>query len=324
MKLDTSILLHAIPAYLLLIIIEGIFLVKEHRKSSTVKEFLASCGLGVGYVILSPFTKGINLFTYTFLYQYRICDLTQHVVFAWIVCFLGDDLTYYFSHRLSHEVRFLWASHSVHHSAETFSLSAAFRQSWTNNLTGTFMLWAWLPLIGINPAMLLFTKSVNAIYQFWLHTESIKKLPRFIEYIFNTPSHHRVHHGSDVEYLDKNHGGILMIWDRMFGTYQNEIHIPQYGLTKHINSNNPFIITFFEWKNLVHDLQRSKCISDFLGYIFKAPGWSKDGTRKTTRDLQKLELKHTTIPHCNGNCSTCKIKNLPRKENPENNARFSA
>src|SRR6478735_3013935 len=311
MKLDTNILLHAMPAFLLLAIAEGIFFVKEYHKLNTAREFLASCGLGIGYVILSPFTKGVNLFTYSFIYEHRICDLSGNVVLAWLICFLGDDLTYYCSHRLSHEVRFLWASHSVHHSAETFSLAAAFRQSWTNNLMGTFLLWAWLPLLGINPAMLLFTKSLNVIYQFWLHTEAIKKLPRFIEFIFNTPSHHRVHHGSDIEYLDKNHAGILIIWDRIFGTYQDETHRPQYGLTKNIHSANPFVITFYEWKNLVQDLKRSGCLKDALSYIFKAPGWSKDGSNKTTHDLQKPQPGYTKqSPCCSGNCSQCSLKLL--------------
>jgi len=223
MQLDTDIILHAIPAFLLLIIIESAFFIKEHRTLNTVKEIAASFGLGLGYVVLSPFTKGINLLAYTFLYEYRLFDLSQHTVLAWIICFLGEDFTYYCCHRLSHEIRFLWASHSVHHSAENFSLTAAFRQSWTNNLTGTFLLWAWLPLLGINPAMLLFMKSVNVIYQFFLHTEAVNKLPHCIEFIFNTPSHHRVHHGSDVEYLDKNHGGTLIIWDRLFGTLPGRI-----------------------------------------------------------------------------------------------------
>lgn len=159
--------------------------------------------------------------------------------------------------------------------------------------------------------MLLFTKSLNVIYQFWLHTDAIKKLPRFIEFVFNTPSHHRVHHGSDVEYLGKNHAGVLMIWDRLFGTCLEEIRTPQYGLTKNINSANPFVITFYEWKNLVHDLKRSSCLKDSFSYIFKAPGWSKDGNSKTTRDLQKPQSKYAKQSHpCSSNCSACSLKLL--------------
>lgn len=289
MQLDAYLILRAIPAFLLLIIIESVFFIKEHYTFNTVKEIAASFWLGIGYVVLSPFTKGINLVTYTFLYEHRFFDLSQYTALAWVICFLGDDLTYYFCHRLSHGVRFLWASHSVHHSAETFSLTAAFRQSWTNNLTGTFLLWAWLPLLGINPAMLLFVKSINVIYQFFLHTEAVSKLPRCIEFIFNTPSHHRVHHGSDLEYLDKNHGGILIIWDRLFNTYQEELCRPHYGLTKNIRSHNPFVITIHEWKHLLNDLKTAKSLKDRLCYIFKAPGWNRDGNCKIRHELKKAE-----------------------------------
>ena len=287
MQFDTDIILHAIPAFLFLFIIEGIFLATQ-SKFDTTKEILASFGLGLGYVILAPFTKGSNLLVYSFLYQHRIFDLSNHVLVAWLLCFFGDDLTYYWSHRLGHEIRFFWASHQVHHSARTLSLSTAFRQSWTNNLVGTFLFWSWLPLLGINPAMLLFVKSINVIYQFWLHTEAIKKLPGWVEFVFNTPSHHRVHHGSNTEYLDKNYGGILIIWDRIFKTYRDETITPRYGLTKNINSSNPFVITFFGWKNLIDDLRKSTSLKNAICYIFKAPV-TIDVTTKPTHDLQKLQ-----------------------------------
>lgn len=310
---DTSIIINAIPAFIVLVIIEAVFLARENHKSGSTKAFLASLALGIGYVVLSPFTKGINLCTYTFLYEHRICDISENILLCWIICFVGDDLTYYWCHRLSHQVRYLWASHSVHHSAETFSLSAAFHQSWTNNLTGTIILWAWLPLIGINPAMLIYVKSINVIYQFWLHTEAIKKLPPWIEYIFNTPSHHRVHHGSNIEYLDKNHGGILIIWDRIFNTYQDEITTPQYGLTKNINSNNPFTITFYEWKKLWSDLKRATGFKDWLNYIFNAPGWSKDESAYTTQQLRN-QAKKNNKARCNHDCTNCRLKLLHQKQ----------
>jgi hypothetical protein len=139
-------------------------------------------------------------------------------------------------------------------------------------------------------------KSLTAIYQFWLHTETINKLPRWLEAIFNTPSHHRVHHGSDVEYLDKNHGGITIVWDKIFGTYQEEIHTPKYGLTKNIGSYNPIVIFLFEWKNIFKDLRRSKNVREFINYLFNAPGWSSDGKSKTTKQLQRKPHK---------DCSSC-------------------
>ncbi|HXL57507.1 MAG TPA: sterol desaturase family protein, partial [Chitinophagaceae bacterium] len=139
---------------------------------------------------------------------------------------------------------------------------------------------------GFTPAMIMLMKSLNAMYQFWLHTEAINKLPGWFECVFNTPSHHRVHHGSDIEYLDKNHAGILIIWDKIFGTYQEEVHKPKYGLTKNIQSNNPFVITMYEWKNLFKDLKKAKSLYDSINYLFNAPGWSNDGSSKTARQLQ--------------------------------------
>jgi sterol desaturase/sphingolipid hydroxylase (fatty acid hydroxylase superfamily) len=286
MNVDTNIILQAIPAMLLLIIIEAIYLIKDHRFSNTKKDLLANAGLGFGFVILSPVTKSINLVVYALMYEHRIFDITHHIWLAWFLCFLADDFSFYWSHRMSHEVRFLWASHQVHHSGEVLSLSGAFRQSWTSNISGTFLFWMWMPLLGFTPAMIMFMKSLTAIYQFWLHTEAIGKLPGWFEGVFNTPSHHRVHHGSDVEYLDKNHGGITIIWDKIFGTFQEETHRPTYGLTKNIGSYNPFVIFLFEWKNMFKDLRRAKTPREFFNYIFNAPGWNSDGKGQTAKQLQ--------------------------------------
>jgi sterol desaturase/sphingolipid hydroxylase (fatty acid hydroxylase superfamily) len=138
----------------------------------------------------------------------------------------------------------VWASHVVHHSSEKYNLAAALRQTWTGNLTGSFIFWSWMPLVGFQPKMIFFMQSVSLIYQFWIHTEGIKRLPKWFEFIFNTPSHHRVHHGTDVLYLDKNHAGILIIWDRLFGSFQPEIFTPKYGLTKNVKTFNPVKIAF--------------------------------------------------------------------------------
>jgi hypothetical protein len=152
-------------------------------------------------------------------------------------------------------------------------------------------------------------KSLTAIYQFWLHTETINKLPRWLEAIFNTPSHHRVHHGSDVEYLDKNHGGITIVWDKIFRTYQEEIHTPKYGLTKNIGSYNPIVIFLFEWKNIFKDLRRSKNVREFINYLFNAPGWSSDGKSKDNKTIaekasQRLQQLHKHILHETNDAST--------------------
>lgn len=130
-------------------------------------------------------------------------------------------------------------------------------------------------------------QSVSLIYQFWIHTEGIKRLPKWFEFIFNTPSHHRVHHGTDVLYLDKNHAGILIIWDRLFGSFQPEIFTPKYGLTKNVKTFNPVKIAFFEWVNIANDIKKSRNLKDVCNYLIQPPGWSHDGSSKTTKQLRK-------------------------------------
>lgn len=288
MQLDTNILVHAIPAFLLLSALETIYIIKETGFSFKGKELLTDLSLAVGFILISPLTKSLQLLVYSFAYEHRVFNMPSSAAWTLFLCFLGEDFTYYWFHRVSHQVRFMWAAHMVHHSSETYTLSsAAFRLSWTNNFTGGFLFWMWMPLIGFTPSMILFTKSANTIYQFLLHTERVHKLPKWFEAIFNTPSHHRVHHGSNVEYLDKNHGGTLIIWDRLFGTYQEEICKPVYGLTKKINSRNPIVISFFEWKNIYTDLKKAKTMSDYINFLVNSPGWSNEGTSKTTKQLRK-------------------------------------
>ncbi len=137
--------------------------------------------------------------------------------------------------------------------------------------------------------MILLMQSISLLYQFWIHTQTVQKLPKWVEYIFNTPSHHRVHHGSDILYLDKNHAGTLIIWDRMFGTFQKEVFTPTFGLPKNVNTFNPIRIAFFEWIKIVGDLRKSRRIQHILGYLFGPPGWSHDGSRQTTSELRKRQ-----------------------------------
>lgn len=208
MHIDSTILYLSIPALLLLVIAEAVFMIKEHRHNN--KDMWVGLGLALGALPLSLLTKGLVLYTYTLIYQLRFFTIPGSYWWAWVICFFADDISFYWYHRLSHQIRFLWASHVVHHSSEMFTFSSGLRIPWTSNITGTFLFWAWMPLIGIEPYMLIFMKSASVIYQFWMHTETIKKLPNWFEAIFNTPSHHRVHHSSNVEYLDKNHAGTLI------------------------------------------------------------------------------------------------------------------
>ena len=287
MHLDT-LFYYAAPALLLLTGAEIIYLIKEHRHDN--RDMLSTLGLLLGRVPVFIITQGVVIYAYTIVYHFRVITLPFNYWWAWVICFFSDDFSYYWFHRCSHQIRFLWASHKVHHSSEKFTLISGLRIPWTGELTGSFLFWAWMPLIGFEPIMIIYMKSVSAFYQFWLHTETIKKLPKWLEAVFNTPSHHRVHHASDVEYLDKNHAGTLIIWDRIFGTYQPEIFKPKYGLTENVKSFNPFVIAFHEWKNILGDLKKAKNIREGLHYCFKPPGWSHDGATKTTKQLQ-LGLK---------------------------------
>jgi sterol desaturase/sphingolipid hydroxylase (fatty acid hydroxylase superfamily) len=288
MHLNYTILYNAVPVLIGLIIIESVFLMKEKREDK--KNFISSVAIALLNVPFSTITNLAGLYLYTFIYDFRICSISPHSWMAWIFLVFADELSYYWFHRISHQTRLLWASHKVHHSSQKFTLTSGLRVPWTGGLTGSFLFWAWLPFVGIMPFMVLFMKSLAALYQFWLHTETIAKMPIWFEAIFNTPSHHRVHHSSDIMYLDKNYGGTMIVYDKVFGTYQDEIFTPKYGLTSDIDSSNPFKIELDEWKNLITDLKRSKTWKDRVRYLFDSPGWSPEESYKTTKKLQ-LELK---------------------------------
>ncbi|ASZ13954.1 sterol desaturase family protein [Chitinophaga pendula] len=277
---------YAIPGFVILITAEVIFTVVEKRDLYETKDAISSIAMGLGNVFIGLFTKAIIFAIYSFVYQYRLFTL-GFSWWVWIVCFFADDLTYYWFHRGSHTVRFFWASHVIHHSSRKYNLATALRQTWTGNLTGTFLFWLWMPLLGFHPAMVLSMQAISLIYQFWIHTEAIYKFPRWVELIFNTPSHHRVHHASDIKYLDKNHAGILIIWDRFFGTFQEEEERPVYGLTKNIHTYNPLRIATHEWAAIWRDLRRAGSFRNAWHYLFNAPGWSHDNSTQTTRQLRK-------------------------------------
>lgn len=309
MHINDSILLNAIPAVIVLIVVETVYLTKEHQQDN--KDLLTNLTAGIVAVPVNLLMKGLIFYTYSFVYQCRLFNLAESAWHVWVICILADDFTFYWHHRFSHKIRFLWASHVVHHSSEKFTFSAAVRSSWTNNLTGVFLFWCWIPLLGVEPSMLIFVKTASIAYQFWLHTETIHKMPKWFEAVFNTPSHHRVHHASDIQYLDKNHAGMFIIWDKLFGTFQEETSKPTYGLTQNIHTYNPVTIEFYGWVQLIKDLKKSKSLKESLHYIFGVPGWSSDGSSKTTHQLQG-ELIHgeaSLLAHVkNVSSHTTKIK----------------
>lgn len=224
-------------------------------------------------------------------------DVVQRQWWAWVLLFLLDDFTYYWFHRLNHSVRILWAGHVSHHSAVRMNFATALRQG-VGERIHKYLFWLPLPLLGFDPLMIFTVMAWNLFYQYWLHTELIGRLPAWIEYIFNTPSHHRVHHASNIRYLDCNHGGMLIIWDRLFGTFseQSASETPVYGLTTNIEPTNPLFVATHEYQSIAQDVSRASTVLDKLKYVFLAPGWSHDGKDKRSKVLRSL-AHESTIEH---------------------------
>ncbi|WP_083709607.1 sterol desaturase family protein [Williamsia sterculiae] len=233
--------------------------------------------MGSGAVVAMLVFKSLTLLLFAAIWTYVALWHIPVTWWSWVLLFVVVDLTWYCNHRFSHRVRIGWAAHQAHHSSEHFNLGTALRQKW--NPWSEAIFWLPLPLLGFTPWTIYVAFGFNLIYQFYPHTEYIGRLPRPVEFVLNTPSHHRVHHGSDPEYLDKNYGGILIIWDRIFGTFQQELHTPKYGLTKPVTTHNPFKLEYFEYANVVRDLRSARSFRERLGYVVGPPGWQPDRLR---------------------------------------------
>ncbi|MGB3892627.1 sterol desaturase family protein [Mycolicibacter sinensis] len=267
--------LFAIPFFLLLLTLEWTAARKLEdleRGSYRARDAWTSISMGLVSVATTAGWKLLALFGYAAIYTYLApWHLSPKQWYTWVIAILGVDLLYYTYHRMAHRIRLIWATHQAHHSSQYYNLATALRQKWNNS--GEILVWIPLPLLGIPPWMVFAAFSVNLIYQFWVHTERIDKLPRPIEFVFNTPSHHRVHHGMDPEYLDRNYGGILIIWDRLFGTFAPERFRPRYGLTKQVDTFNIVTLQIHEYASIIADLRGARRWRDRLGYVFGPPGW---------------------------------------------------
>jgi sterol desaturase/sphingolipid hydroxylase (fatty acid hydroxylase superfamily) len=260
----------AIPGFIALLLLEAVLDAIMRRDLYQFKDTAASLIMGTGNVILGLVSKIMVLAIFTVVHRFAIFKI-GYQWWAWVLLFFAEDFTYYVFHRTSHECRLFWASHVIHHSSQRYNLGTALRQTWTGSFM-SFVFWLWLPLVGFEPVMVLTMQAISLIYQFWIHTELIRSMGP-LEWIINTPSHHRVHHGSNQRYLDRNHAGILIIWDRMFGTYVPEAEAPVYGLTKNINSYNPLRIAFHEWIDIWNDVRSVSSWHLKLRYVFGRPGW---------------------------------------------------
>lgn len=255
------------------------------------KDAWASMAMGLGNLI-SGILLGFMGAAYTmWLWGLPIRTLDWGFsVWVVIAAVFAQDFLYYWQHYFYHKVRWGWASHVVHHSSKHYNLSTALRQPWNSPLLGLFILSTPLVLLGCHPVLIAFVGAFNLIYQYWIHTEAIDKCPRWFEAVMNTPSHHRVHHATNPRYLDANFAGIFIIWDKMFGTFvpEQEDEKITYGIIKPIETYNPVRIAFVEMVNMFKDaLTPGLKLSERLKYLYKAPGYSHDGSRKGSKALKQ-------------------------------------
>jgi len=280
-----DLVLYAIPLFILAMVLEAMW-TRRHPETRGYekRDTAASITMGLLSLFVGAGAKLLSIPFFLLLYEHRVADIGS-AWWAWLLLLFAEDLCYYWFHRAHHEVRVLWATHVNHHSSTRFNLSTALRQPLLTALTGPIF-WAPLPLLGFPVWMVLTAQAWSLVYQFWLHTEAVDRLGP-LEWLFNTPSHHRVHHGKNIAYLDKNHAGIFIIWDRLFGTFAAEAEPVVYGLTKDIESHNLATITFHEVGAIGRDVARAPGIAAKLGYLFAPPGWSHDGSTQTATQLQR-------------------------------------
>ena len=274
---------YAVPAFVALIVIELLWS-RRHAKHTAYewRDTGVSLALGLGSILAGAASAGVVL---------ALLQGAQGLApwqigwawWAWPLCFVADDLAYYWFHRSAHRVRWFWASHVNHHSSQHYNLSTALRQSWTGFVALAFVFRLPLALAGFEPGMILICGGMNLIYQFWIHTEAIARLPRWFEWVMNTPAHHRVHHAVNPRYLDRNYAGTFIIWDRMFGTFTPEdgSDAIQYGIVRQLGSFNLLTAAFHEWLAIARDVARAPWRHK-LGYIWREPGWSHDDSRETS------------------------------------------
>ena len=276
----------AIPAFVVLVLAEMWIARRTARHRYEPRDTLTSLMLGFGSTVAGLLTGGLVIALALYLHRFALLDIGW-AWWAWPLCFVLDDLAYYWFHRTAHRVRWFWASHVIHHSSQHYNLSTALRQTWTGFISLGFLFRLPLFLIGFEPAMVFFCAGLNLIYQFWIHTEVIGRMPRWFEAVMNTPSHHRVHHGTNPRYLDANYAGVFIVWDRMFGSFTPEVDEEpvRYGLVRQLGSFNILWAATHEWIGIAKDVWHAPWRAK-LGYIVMPPGWTHDGSRDTSDSIK--------------------------------------
>ena len=243
-----------------------------------VPEALRNFALGAGYQLTELLFAGLIAFpVYAFLYHHRLLDLKLNWATG-LLTFVGVDFCFYWMHRSSHRIRWFWAAHVVHHSSERMNFSTAMRQNATNIFNGMWLFYVPLALIGFNPVWIGVAYALSLVYQFFIHTTLVGKLPGWVETVLNTPSHHRVHHGRNPGYIDRNYGGTLIVWDRLFGTFvaEDEQAPPDYGITRPIHSRNLLVLWTHEYVDLFRAMARPGGLQARLKHLWKPPEWDRD------------------------------------------------
>lgn len=272
----TPYIVYAIPVFFLLIGIELLVARRQGRQVYRLNDAITNISCGVAQQVFGVLMKGLLVLAYLAIYEsWRLLTLAADQWWVWVLCFVGVDFFYYWFHRYAHEISFMWGGHIVHHQSEEYNLSVALRQGAFQGLT-SWVFYLPLALVGFDPVVFLVVGQFQTLYQFWIHTRLIGKMWAPVEWLFNTPSHHRVHHGVNPKYIDKNHGGTLIIWDRMFGTFQAEEEEVVYGITKPLNSWNPVWANFDYFVDLGKLIIRCQNFPDMLRALFKGPGWRPD------------------------------------------------
>lgn len=281
---------YAVSGFILLVLIEMLWARRRSPDAYEPRDTLVSLAMGLGSTVAGVLSAGAIGALYFKVFEFRLFEIGW-AWWAWAACFVLDDLAYYWIHRFGHRVRWMWASHVNHHSSQHYNLSTALRQTWTGTIALGFLFRLPLVVLGFHPAMIAVCVGFNLIYQFWFHTEAIDRLPRWFEAVFNTPSHHRVHHATNPIYLDRNYAGVFIVWDRLFGTFQPELREerPHYGIIKQLGSFNLLWVAFHEWIGIARDVWSAPWGSK-VGYLWRPPGWSHDNSRDTSDALRERWL----------------------------------
>lgn len=294
---EQILLLFSIPIYAILIPLEIVLSHFHNWKFYSWKETLMNIYLNLVNAGVDLLMRGVALAVLIFFAQYSL-NIHLHPVVYWVSLLFFEDFLFWLEHYVDHSCRIFWAIHVTHHSSEEYNLTTGFRSSVLMPLY-RFIYFIPLALLGYQPIDILFMYAITQIYGILVHTQAVGRLPKWIEYIFVTPTHHKVHHASNIPYLDKNMGMVFIIWDRLFGTFTNLLpeEPPRYGLSESLkDSKHPVKIIFHEWKNISDDLKKKVPLRSKLGYLFMPPGWSHDGSKKTAKQL-RAEWTPETSPN---------------------------